>query len=89
VGGPEHVTIALVVMGPALRAFALSQANPDITGRVAKFSKIGLQLNACINTMKAQDVKLADLQPGFVIADKGGVVKIAELQSQGYLYIRP
>jgi intracellular sulfur oxidation DsrE/DsrF family protein len=89
VGGPEHVTIALVVMGPALRAFALSQANPDITGRVAKFTKIGLQLNACINTMKAQDVKLADLQPGFVIADKGGVVKIAELQSQGYLYIRP
>jgi intracellular sulfur oxidation DsrE/DsrF family protein len=89
VGGPDHVTIALVVLGPALRAFALSQANPDITGRVARFSRAGLQLNACINTMKAQDMTLAELQPGFVIADRGGVVKIAELQSQGYLYIRP
>jgi intracellular sulfur oxidation DsrE/DsrF family protein len=27
--------------------------------------------------------------PGFISADKGGVVRIAELQSQGYLYLRP
>ncbi len=89
VGGPDHVTIALVVLGPALKSFALSQANPDITNRVARFVKAGLQLNACINTMKAQDLTLAGLQPGFSIADRGGVVKIAELQSQGYVYIRP
>jgi intracellular sulfur oxidation DsrE/DsrF family protein len=25
----------------------------------------------------------------FVAADKGGAVRIAELQSQGYLYLRP
>ena len=30
-----------------------------------------------------------DLLPGFVAADKGGVVRIAELQSRGYLYLRP
>jgi Uncharacterized conserved protein len=39
--------------------------------------------------MKSQKVGLADLLPGFVTADKGGVVRIAELQSQGYLYLRP
>ena len=39
--------------------------------------------------MKAQKVGLADLLPGFVAADKGGVVRIAELQSQGYFYLRP
>jgi intracellular sulfur oxidation DsrE/DsrF family protein len=39
--------------------------------------------------MKAQDVTLDGLLPGFTIADRGGVVRIAELQSQGYLYIRP
>ena len=48
-----------------------------------------MQLNACINTMKAQEVTLKDLLPGFVVADKGGVVKLAELQSQGYVYLRP
>jgi intracellular sulfur oxidation DsrE/DsrF family protein len=89
VGGPDNVTIALVVLGPALRAFALTQANPDMTSRVAKFAKAGLQMAACANTMRAQEVTLTQLQPGFTIADRGGVVKIAELQSQGYLYIRP
>jgi intracellular sulfur oxidation DsrE/DsrF family protein len=39
--------------------------------------------------MKAQHVTLSDLLPGFVEAEKGGVVRIAELQSQGYFYIRP
>jgi intracellular sulfur oxidation DsrE/DsrF family protein len=29
------------------------------------------------------------LLPGFVTAEQGGVVRIAELQSQGYVYLRP
>jgi uncharacterized protein len=29
------------------------------------------------------------LLPGFIVAERGGVVRIAELQSQGYLYLRP
>ncbi len=28
VGGPDHVTIALVIHGPALKAFHSAQANP-------------------------------------------------------------
>jgi uncharacterized protein len=89
VGGPDNVTIALVVHGQALRAFHQAQANPDITRRVGAFSKAGLELAACGNTMKSQKITLQDLLPGFVSADKGGVVRIAELQSQGYLYLRP
>ncbi len=89
VGGPDHVTIALVVHGPALRAFQSAQATPDITQRVGRLSKAGLALAACGNTMRSQKIGLADLLPGFVAADKGGVVRIAELQSQGYLYLRP
>jgi intracellular sulfur oxidation DsrE/DsrF family protein len=89
VGGPDNVTIALVVHGQALRAFHASSANPDLSKHVGQFSKAGLELAACGNTMKAQKVGLADLLPGFIVADKGGVVRIAELQSQGYLYLRP
>jgi hypothetical protein len=29
------------------------------------------------------------LLPGFSVVPEGGVTKIAELQSQGYVYIRP
>lgn len=39
--------------------------------------------------MKAQNVTLTDLLPGFVNAEKGGVVRLVELQSQGFLYLRP
>ena len=89
VGGPDHVTLALVIHGPALKAFHAAQANPDITKRVGEFSRDGVELAACGNTMKAQNITLTDLLPGFVSAEKGGVVRLAELQSQGYLYLRP
>jgi intracellular sulfur oxidation DsrE/DsrF family protein len=88
-GGPDNVTIALVVHGPALRAFHAAQADWDIVHRVGQFSKTGMQLAACANTMIAQNITLKDLLPGFISADKGGVVRLAELQSQGYLYLRP
>jgi hypothetical protein len=88
-GGPDLVTIALVVHGPALRAFQTKQANPEMTQDFGKLSKAGVGFAACGNTMKVQKIALGDLLPGFVNADKGGVVRIAELQSQGYLYLRP
>jgi uncharacterized protein len=62
---------------------------PDLSKRVGQLSKAGLELAVCGNTMKSQNVTLKDLLPGFVVADRGGVVRIAELQSQGYLYLRP
>jgi uncharacterized protein len=89
VGGPDHVTLALVVHGQALRAFHSAAANPDLSKRVGQFSKAGLELAVCGNTMKSQNVTLKDLLPGFIVAERGGVVRIAELQSQGYLYLRP
>jgi hypothetical protein len=78
-----------VVHGAALRAFRSSEANPDLARHVGRLSKARLALAACGNTMRSQKITLADLLPGFVIAEKGGVVRIAELQSQGYLYLRP
>ncbi len=88
-GGPEKVAIALVVHGPALKAFQVSTANPEMKKHVAEFSKSGLELNACGRTMQASKITLADLLPGFIAAEQGGVVRIAELQGQGYVYLRP
>jgi uncharacterized protein len=88
-GGPDKVTIALVIHGPALKAFHAASANPDVKQRIAKYAGAGVQLAACGKTMTAQQITLKDLLPGFVAADEGGVVRIAELQSQGYAYLRP
>lgn len=89
VGGPEKVTIALVVHGPALRAFHSAGANPETARRVAGFVKSDVKFNACGNTMRGQNVTLKELLPGFTVAERGGVVLIAELQAQGYVYLRP
>jgi intracellular sulfur oxidation DsrE/DsrF family protein len=88
-GGPDRVNIALVIHGPALRAFHVASADPELTRNVGRFSREGLELTACSYTMKVLNIALKDLPPGFVIAEKGGVVRIAELQSQGYAYLRP
>lgn len=87
--GAPGTTVALVVHGPALKAFQTSQTNPDLSRRVGEAHQAGLQLYACGNTMRATHITLADLLPGFVNAEEGGVVRIAELQAKGYLYLRP
>jgi uncharacterized protein len=88
-GGPSHVRIALVVHGPALKAFHLADATPDVSKRLEELRNLHLAPMACINTMRAQNVTLKDLLAGFSVADKGGVVRLAELQAQGYAYLRP
>src|SRR6059058_5825387 len=75
VGGPEHVTIALVVHGQALRAFHSASGNPDLSKRVGQFSKADIELAVCGNTMKSQNLTLKDLLPGFIAAERGGVVR--------------
>jgi intracellular sulfur oxidation DsrE/DsrF family protein len=89
VGGPEKVTIQLVVHGPALRAFQTTAANPETARKVAGVVKSDVRLAACGNTMRGQNLTLKDLLPGFTVADRGGVVLLAELQAQGYVYLRP
>ena len=49
------MTIALVVHGPALKAFRAGSANPDVTKRMAEFVTAALELAACIDSMKAQN----------------------------------
>jgi intracellular sulfur oxidation DsrE/DsrF family protein len=88
-GGPDKVTIALVVHGPALEAFHAAGAEERLTHSTAQLAGDGLELDACINTMRAQNVTLKDLLPSFIVAEKGGVVRLAELQGQGYAYLRP
>ncbi|SDE39534.1 hypothetical protein SAMN05216337_102544 [Bradyrhizobium brasilense] len=58
VGGPGNVTIALVVHGRALKAFHAAAANPELSKRVARFTKDGIEFAACGNTMKSQNIGL-------------------------------
>jgi uncharacterized protein len=57
-GGPDKVTIELVVHGRALKAFHAASANADVARRFGEFSKAGLAARACGNSMKTQSVTL-------------------------------
>ncbi|WP_275789980.1 DsrE family protein [Pararhizobium gei] len=88
-GGAQAVDIVLVVHGPALTLFKTSSANPKLSAQVEAIVSDGVRLAACGNTMTAQNLELRDLPRGFVRVEEGGVVRIARLQEQGYLYLRP
>ena len=80
---------ALLIHGQALGRATLLPQTRKFQKRVWRFSNQGVEFPACGNTMKSQNVGLKDLLPGFIAAERGGVVRIAEMQSQGYLYLRP
>jgi hypothetical protein len=88
-GGPGAARFACVVLGPALRAFRRQGGDlavaEDLRDRLAE----GVAFYACANTLAAQKWTLADLQSGFQLAEKGGVTLIADLQAQGWAYLRP
>jgi intracellular sulfur oxidation DsrE/DsrF family protein len=88
-GGPDKIKIVLVIHGPALEAFANSKASPDIKLQIEGRAKDGVAFVACGNTMKAQKLAMSDMPQGFEVAEEGGVTRIADLQADGYLYIRP
>jgi uncharacterized protein len=89
VGGPEYVEIVLVVHGPALKSFHQAAADPAVKQAITNLKEEGVSLDACANTMKAQKVDEKGLLPGFAKVDQGGVVRIAQLQGDGYVYLRP
>jgi intracellular sulfur oxidation DsrE/DsrF family protein len=89
VGGPENVDIVLVVHGAAVKAFEDISVHPDLKDSFVKLKSDGVSFAACGNTLKSLKWEVSDLVPGFVRVDQGGVVRLAELQSQGYVYLRP
>jgi intracellular sulfur oxidation DsrE/DsrF family protein len=88
-GGPGKVRIALIVNGPALTSFAIGEINADVARRLQQAGDSGVELGACGNTLDATKLSVADLAPGFVRIDEGGVVRLAKLQADGWAYLRP
>ena len=89
VGGPENVEIVLVAHGTAVKAFEKTSADPKLLERFGVLKTQGIEFDACGNTLNKDKLTLKDLPEGFVRVDQGGVVRLAELQHAGYLYIRP
>jgi intracellular sulfur oxidation DsrE/DsrF family protein len=88
-GGPDKIRIVLVIHGPALEAFVRTKSTPDMKLQIKGRADDGVSFVACGNTVKAMNIAVPDLPDGFDIAEEGGVTRIADLQAEGYLYLRP
>ncbi|WEE34925.1 DsrE family protein [Lactiplantibacillus paraplantarum] len=75
-------TVVVVVNGPAITTLitsawdALRQALPQV------------EIDACHNAMASHQISKAQL-PSTVTIVPAGVVRIADLQAEGYAYLRP
>ena len=88
-GGPAGLKLAAVVHGPAVGLLRADTNDEKLKRAFAAALKDGDAFFACANTLKALSWTLDDLLPGFSLAEKGGVVKLADLQAQGWIYLRP
>ena len=88
-GGPDRITLALVVHGPALSAFKRADENIAVSEPMAALLQSGVGFHACGNTLKGMKMTIADLLSGFAEVPEGGVVRLAALQAEGWIYLRP
>jgi uncharacterized protein len=88
-GGADAIQLAVAVHGPALGVFHLGGTNVALQQDLRDSLKAGVGFFACANTMAARNWTLADLLPGFAVAERGAVVLLADLQAQGWAYLRP
>jgi intracellular sulfur oxidation DsrE/DsrF family protein len=87
--GMDNVDVVVVAYGPGLSI--LTEGDGSASKRVPSLAIQGIQFNACGNTMKkvaSKTGKEPKLVEGVEVVP-AGVVRIMELQEQGYSYIRP
>ena len=90
VGGLQNIeTIELVVHGPALKNFLTATIDPGLKASLERLQTEGLVFGACGNTMKAFNITLEQLPEGAKYLPQGGVVRVMELEEQGYADIKP
>lgn len=83
--GADKVDVEIVVYGPGI---GMLKADAPISNRVGAAVKSGVQIVACENTMTAQNITRADMNPAISYVP-AGVVQLMKRQREGWAYIRP
>ena len=89
-GGPDKIGIVLIVQGPALKLFEKETVDPVLRDKLKVIIDKGAQAEMCQVSMKLFGTPLEKLVAGFKpTAHPVAVKRIADLQKEGYLYIKP
>ncbi len=88
VGWGNIEALELVAHGPGLRPFIAKGIDPEIKAKVEALLTGGMRMGACQITMRRQSIKREELIEGLTPIPSG-VVRVMELEEQGFAYIRP
>ncbi|WP_447979380.1 DsrE family protein [Candidatus Nitrospira bockiana] len=89
-GGPQHIDVKLVIHGPALPLFDKETIDPELKKKLDLILEDGAHAEMCQVSMKIFGKPLESLVPGLeATLHPVAVKRIADLQAQGYVYIKP
>jgi uncharacterized protein len=89
-GGPKKIDVKLVIHGPALPLFDKDTIDPELKKQFDLILEDGAHAEMCQVSMKLFGKPLESLVPGLESTLHPVAVKrIADLQAQGYIYIKP
>ena len=89
-GGSDKIDVVLVVHGPALKLFEKETVDPVLRDKLKIIIDKGARAEMCQVSMKLFGTPLEKLVAGFKPTEHPVAVKrIADLQKEGYLYIKP
>jgi intracellular sulfur oxidation DsrE/DsrF family protein len=89
IGGNERIDIVLVVNGGGVNGFLKSKAGQEVATDVELLELQDVRFEICGYSLKAFGSGVKDLVGNFKHLDQGGVVRLVELQQQGFAYLRP
>ncbi|VAW71276.1 hypothetical protein MNBD_GAMMA12-2343 [hydrothermal vent metagenome] len=83
----------IVVVTHSSGAFTLVDGAQDKRGRsfdaaIRKLAKRGVRFEICANTMRGKKIKKNKIHPNALITPSG-VARVADLQQQNYVYVKP
>ncbi len=86
--GPDKVDVEIVAFGPGLRLLFKDNVN---TGRIQGLTSSGVTFAACKNTIAGMTKKLGHAPElnSNAVPVSAGVVRIIELENQGFKLIKP
>lgn len=89
-GGMDKIDIKVVIHGPALLLFDKETVDLGLKEKLKLIIDKGVQPEMCQVSMKLFNKPLDALTPGFKpTAHPVAVKRIADLQEEGYIYIKP
>ena len=89
--GKEKLDLRVVMHGPGVDLLKIANKNPDFQDKISNLKRQGVHFNVCNNTLVGKkidykndlyDVSKEDIVPS-------GVAELANLQSQGFSYVKP